>query len=133
MSGFFAAIGTELLHLVLPALATAIAGLAIALLKKQLAKVNLDLTDAQASTLEALVRKAILAAQEAARRNPSMTGSDKAAAAAAAIQAARPDLSPAQVQAAIDAALPPLRATGILVPPLKPAHPVPSTPGTFGR
>jgi len=110
-------------HLVLPTLATAIAGYVVALLAKQLQRAGIQLTDAQDERLRAIVRDAIRYAEEQARRNP-LTGSEKRAIAVNQSVARVPSISVDTAERVVDQQLPVVRAE---------LAPKPSTPATFGR
>lgn len=109
MFGFLAAaFGKMLLSTVLPVIGTAIGGLVVGILGKQLKKVGLDLSVQQERRLHELVIQAIQATEEAARRR-SMTSGEKANYATNLIAAARPDLPLQDIRLALDSALPEVR------------------------
>lgn len=122
MGDWFGAFGTQFLETVLPLLATAIAGLVVGILVRYFKKLGLDVTDTQQGQLKTIIEDAIRAAEEAARRAPTMmTSENKAALASEIILSQRPDLDPVSLSLAIDAALPAVRATGAIgaIPPLR--------------
>jgi hypothetical protein len=112
LGGLFGQIGLSLLQVALPGLGTVISGMVIALLSKNLKKAGLQLTAEQQTQLQGLVERAIRAAEEAARRNPNLSGDDKSVIAQTIIRTQMPQLPPAAVREAIDSTLPKLRALG---------------------
>lgn len=128
MGGLLAGVGLQLVHLVLPSLATIISGLIIALATKQLQKLGIQVTNEQDARLRQLVRDGILAAEEAAHRIPSLTSEEKRAIAVNTAAARAPETSLAAVNRTIDQTLPLVRKELE-----KPAPPKPSTPANFGR
>lgn len=137
MNAIFGAIGSQLLEWVLPSLAAAIAGMVMALLKKQMAKIGLDITEKQETRIKQLVHDAIVRTEEVARRDPTMTAAEKQEFTERTIRENMPELPPAEARNLIDTLLPVVRAKGISSnqgkPQTIPVHPVPSNPGTFGR
>lgn len=132
MKGFFAAFGGQLLEWVLPTLATAIAGLAMAILKKQLAKLGIELDEKQETRIRQIVHDAIVRTEEVARREP-MTSAEKAVYTERTILEQAPELDPATARHMVDVMLPIVRSRGISSEAGKKPAPVPSTPATFGR
>lgn len=124
MGHLFHSVELKLLEVVLPPLAAIVATQVLVLLQRLLKRVNLQLTADQDAQIKRIVIEAISRAYEFARRDPAMTNEAKRAMAAAEIQQALPNHSEQQVSDLIDRHLPEARAK---------AHPVPSTPGTFGR
>lgn len=122
----FGWLGQTLLEVVLPSLATVIAGLVIGLLSRYLKKVKIELTAEQEARLRAIVEDAVKATEEVARRQATagtvMSSRDKDSMTATAVLNAMPDLPAGQLRTAIDAALPEVRK-----------RLEPSTPATFGR
>lgn len=116
-------LGQQLLQVVLPTLATAIAGLLVGLLTKYLKKINLEVTIEQEERLRKIVEDAVKATEEAARR-ATMSSAHKDDLAQRIVRTQVPDIPPHKLRVAIDAALPEVR---------KQLAPVPSTPATFGR
>lgn len=106
-------IGKALVQVVLPLAGTALAGAGTAVLKKQLSKVGLEVTAQQEQQLRQLVFDAVTRTEEVARRDPSMTGGEKAAYAEQTVLARMPDANIADVRHFIDVALPNLRSRGI--------------------
>lgn len=129
----FSWIGRELLQGAMPILATAIAGMVVALLRKQLAKVGIIVTKEQEDRMRELAKDAVLAIEERNARavkdgGKPMTSEQKAGAAFDLVVDKMPKAPAADVGRAIDAALPKMRSfLG------KGSFPVPSTPGSFGR
>ncbi len=80
-SGIGGAVGKGLLELVLPGLATVIAGQVVALLRRLAKKQGIAITDAQEARMRKLVADVIRRVEEAARRNPAMTADQKRTAA----------------------------------------------------
>lgn len=74
-------IGKGLLELVLPGLATIIAGQVVGLLRRLAKKQGLAITEAQEERIRKLVADVIRRVEEAARRNPTMTADQKRTAA----------------------------------------------------
>lgn len=95
---------------VAPPLAALIATLLVAVLKRYLSKLGIEIDAVQETRLKELAKDAIRAAEEAARRQPTMSGVDKKKVASEIVQDARPDLSLDQVHLALDANLPDVRA-----------------------
>jgi len=122
---FLSTIGAQLLHTVLPSLATIIAGYIVALAAKQLKKLGIELTNAQDERLRQLVRDGILAAEEAAHRNPKLTSVEKNAIAVNQAAARSPETKLDTVKRVVDQVLPEVR--------VELGKPQPSTPATFGR
>lgn len=110
MGAVFGALGMKILEVLLPSLATLIGGLVSALLAKQLRKAGLDLDEKQQAALRQIIEDAIKAAEEAARRNPTMTSEEKRSIAASIVAAKVPKLNQVDVSLALDAALPEVRA-----------------------
>lgn len=131
----FGFIGEQLLQVVLPGIGTVAAGLAVALLKKQLAKVGLDVSEKQETRIRQVVHDAIVRTEEAARRDPTMTSADKAEYTERTVREKMPELPPAVTRDMIDALLPIIRSRGIDAKAGKviPLQPVPATPATFGK
>lgn len=121
MGAIFGWIGAKLVSIVLPTLTSVIAGMVIGILKKQLTKRGIEITDAQEQQLEKIVVDAIQATEEAARRD-HLSSEQKAAMTLAKIQDARPDLTAGSIMQKVDAKLPEVRAKL-----------TPSTPATLGR
>lgn len=115
-----------LFRVALPALATGAAGLVVAVLQRQFKKLGIEITEDQQAAIRRIVRDAILAVEELARREPEMTSAEKVTAAEVLIVEKRPDLSPEKVRELIDAELPKARAAGY-------ALPRPRTPADLGR
>ena len=113
-------------EVLLPPLATAIAGLLVAYLAKALKKAGLELTNAQDERLRQLVRDGILAAEEAARRNPNLTSVEKKAIAVNQAVARAPSVKVETASRVVDQVLPEVRAQ------LRDS-PRPATPASFGR
>lgn len=67
-------VGGPLLQLVLPALATILSTMAIALLKKQLSRLNIKLDREQEDALRAAIRQVIVRIEEEARTAPADAG-----------------------------------------------------------
>lgn len=111
-------IGTQLVHLVLPTLATAIASLAVGILQKKLKVVGIELDDKQATRLRTLAHDAILRTEEASRRDPTMSPTEKADYAERTILEQAPDVQPADARHWIDVMLPMVRAKGMMKPPV---------------
>lgn len=110
---FFTAIASKLVEIVLPTLATAIAGLIVALLSKYLKKVKIELTVEQETRLRQVVEDAIRATEEAARRQAAkgirMTSHEKEQLTARAVLQKMPDVPAGQLKLAVDAMLPEVR------------------------
>lgn len=115
LSGF----GLKVFELILPTLATALAGLGVAFLSKKLQSLGITVDQQQQQQLKDLAAHAVLAVEEQARRQ-SMSAGAKNDAAVAIVKDKLPNATTADVNIAIDAALPKARA-------------IPSTPATFGR
>lgn len=134
MTDIFSGIGQQVLGLLLPALATAIAGLLVGILTRYLKKIGLEVDAKQEARLKEIAVKAVTAVEERARREKiasgeAMSSRAKDATAAAIVSAQLPKLNTAEVNNAIDAALPEVRKNlGPII-----MVPVPSTPATFGR
>lgn len=126
MGSFLASVGAQLLQTVLPSLATVLAGFLVALAAKYLKKLGIEVTDAQDARLRQLVRDGIMAAEEAAHRDP-LTSLEKNAIAVNQVIAREPELRIDTVKRVVDQVLPGVRVE------LGKAAPKPSTPATFGR
>ena len=124
MDHLFTTAGLKLFEIVLPTLATALAGLLIAFLTKKLQSIGITVDAQQQAQLKELAAHTVIALEEQARRTP-MSGQAKDSAAFTKIRAKLPDAKPADVRDAIDAALPASRSATVAL--------VPATPGTFGR
>lgn len=112
MGNLWAGLGKKLVELVLPSLATMVAGLAVASLQKVLKKQGLELTQAQEQRLRVLAEDAILQVEEMARRQQGQMTSEQKAEEATRIVAARaPEVSRNAIKAAIDSVLPIVRQT----------------------
>lgn len=111
MGDFFGAIGHGILNVVLPSLATVIAGLLVMVLKRVAKKYGLEVTEKQEERLKQIVVDKIHATEEAARRAPSISGEEKKAITIGAVmdEAERdptiPNPSIATVAAKVDAEL----------------------------
>lgn len=92
-----------------PPIATLIAALLVAVLKRQFSKLGIEIDEQEADALKRLTKDAIKAAEEASRRQP-LTGADKLQITTALIAKDRPDLDLADVHQSIDSALPDVRA-----------------------
>jgi len=115
MRGLLGALGSGLVELVLPSLATVISGFVIALLRKKAKQAGLDLTAQQEERLKQLVRDGIRKAEEVSTRSvklgePALAPVDKQAVALDYVQNQLPDLDTNKVLEAIDVQLPRLRA-----------------------
>lgn len=126
MSGFFGAIGSGLLHLVLPALGTIVTGLLVNLIQKKAQQAGVELTQAQTDLLKTEVTHAVQAVEEMAMRAKAagtpMSKEEKRAAALA-IVASRPVVVQGNIQQMIDAVLPEVRKklaqpAGLTLPPV---------------
>lgn len=100
-----------LVQLVLPSLATVIAGYGIAFLKRMLERYGLKITTEQEERLRQLAKDAVLRAEELASKRikaggTGMTPNEKLTFAVNEIQARMPDLNLPDAAAAVEAALP---------------------------
>lgn len=116
------AAGLKLFEIVLPALATALAGLLVVFLTKKLQSIGITVDQQQQQQLKELATHTVIALEEQARRSSMLSGEAKDAIAIATVQKKLPNATPEDVRMAVDAALPKVRA--VLAP---------ATPGTFGR
>lgn len=110
----------KVFEILLPALATALAGLLVAFVTKKLQSIGITVEVQQQQQLKDLATHTVLAVEEQAKRT-GLSGEQKDTLAVAKVQEKLPNAKPADVRDAIDAALPRARAIA------------PSTPGTFGR
>jgi len=110
MKGLLAMFGTQLLQFALPALTTALAGAITGLVARKFKQAGIELSQAQADKLAAVVEKALHAVEEVARRNPHMTSADKQRMAEGIVAAQFPNLDPMSARLAIDAGLSDLRS-----------------------
>lgn len=117
-----ASVGQHVLQAVLPSLLALIGSMIVAVLIRLFTRLGFEVSAANADRLKVIVEDAIHAAEEAARRNPSMTSTQKAVYAENLVTAQRLEMSSAEAKRAIDAVLPKVRA-----------QLTPSTPGSFGR
>lgn len=115
-------IGAELFTLSVPILGTLFASLATAAIARFVKQQGIDLTAMQQQQLEALVLRAVTAAEEMARRSPDMSGQAKRNWVSDVVLAQAPNTDRNELQRVIDATLPAVRLA------LRP-----STPATFGR
>lgn len=122
--------GDMLLQVVLPSLATIVGGMIVGLLNKQLKKANLELTEAQQERIKELIRDAIRATEEAARRQ-AMTSAEKRSKTVEAIARTVPELPTAEISTALDAQLPIVRKDIAVPAPvtIMPAVPLSIDPG----
>ena len=129
---FFTRIGLQVLDLLLPSLATVLAGFLVAVASKYLKKLGIEVTDAQDARLRQLVRDGIMAAEEAAHREP-LTSKEKNAIAVNQVLTREPDIQLDTVKRVVDQVLPSVRVE--LGKDAAPAAEAPDTvtPGTFGR
>lgn len=125
MGEFVGWVGSQLLELVLPALATVIAGLVVGLLRKMLKKLQLELTAEQDTRIRQLVADAVRTVEERSRRD-GLSSREKADAAMAIVADQVPQVRALDVQRMIDAALPGMRKEAG-------DPPRPSSQATFGR
>lgn len=117
-------IGQQLVHLVLPVLATAIASFVVAMLQKKLSIYGIELDDKQATRLRTLAHDAILRTEEASRRDTLMSPADKAEFAERTVIEQAPDVDHATARHWIDVMLPMVRAKGMMKPPQPATIPV---------
>lgn len=109
-------IGKGILELVLPTLATVIAGYVVLFMKRLAAKHGVDLTEKQEERLKQIVVQKVHAVEEMAHRDPGMTGPEKHEAAVQAVVAEAtadnsiPNPSRAKASDVIDATLGATRA-----------------------
>lgn len=126
MNEIATAFGLKLVEIVLPTLATAIAGLLVAYLTKKLQSVGIQVSQQQQTQLKDLAEHTVLAVEEQSRRKP-MNSEAKDRAAVQTIKSKLPDADIADVRNAVDAALPAVRA--VLVPDApRPMRAVPPSP-----
>lgn len=121
MGEFFGTIAAKLVEVVLPTLATAIAGLVVVLLRKWSQKAGLDLTEQQEQRIRQIVVDAIARAEEIGRRE-TLSSEDKRTIATQSVRRQVRDLTDSQIAELVDSTLPAVRATL-----------VPKTPATLGR
>jgi hypothetical protein len=119
----------KLLEIILPTFATALAGLATAVLVKLLKKIGLDVDEKERAALKSSVRDAVLAVEEQARQTPvRLPGEAKREIAADIVKRELPKADRADINFQIHAVLPEIREQlG------QPSGPRPDSPGTFGR
>jgi hypothetical protein len=110
MGDLFVGLALKFGAVLLPPLATVMAGFAVALLNKKLKQMGIELTDAQDERLRQLVRDGILAAEEAAHRNPNLSSTEKHAIAVNQTVARDPDVSLQTASRVVDQVLPVVRA-----------------------
>lgn len=116
MSDLFSHVGSGLLHLVLPALATVLSGLAVSFLQKKAAQAGIELTQAQTDLVKREVTHAVQAVEELSNRKAAsqvdraMTGSEKTNAATAIAAKALPNTPISDITQMIDTVLPEVRA-----------------------
>lgn len=110
---FFAEVGRLALHVALPIAGTALSGLAVGVLKKQLDHVGLQVSEKEETKLKQTVYDAVLRTEELAHRDPTMTRAEKAEHCETALVKALPKVDIATIRDAIDATLPVLRSRGI--------------------
>jgi hypothetical protein len=106
---FLGGFGLQLMHLVLPSLATILSGLIIALATKQLQKLGIQVTNEQDARLRQLARDAIMTAEEMAHRHPELTGVEKNAIATNQVVSREPTINVATAARVIDQQLPLVR------------------------
>lgn len=113
MQHFFSVFGGTLTTVVLPALATALATLAIGYVQKKAAQAGIELSQAQTDLLKTTVTHAVQAVEEKASRAATagrpMTSEEKRSTALALV-AASPTIVPGDIQRMIDTVLPEVRA-----------------------
>ena len=107
--GILVMLGSLLLKAVLPGLATAASGYVVGILRKQLKRAHVQLTDEQAASVAAAVERAVMAVEEQAHRRPSMTGTEKRQVAIDLVLDERPGIDRAVIGAVIDATLQKIR------------------------
>jgi beta-phosphoglucomutase-like phosphatase (HAD superfamily) len=116
-------IGGRVLEVFLPALITVAATAITGVLVRLFQKLGLQVSEEEEEQVKRTVMDALKRMEEEGRRE-QLSGEQKRNRAAQIIKQKHPKLDPKVVPGMIDAALPEIRAT---------LHPVPSTPGTFGR
>jgi hypothetical protein len=77
MGDFIGAIGSGLVHLVLPSLGTIIAGMLVMVLKRAASKYGLEVTEKQEERLKQIVVDKIHATEEASRRSGNVLSGDE--------------------------------------------------------
>lgn len=116
MSDFLGSIGAGILHIVLPSLATVIAGFLMVILKRVAAKYGIEVTEKQEERLKQIVVDKIHATEEVARRDKTLSSEEKKAIAVndAVVEATQdpsiPNPSVAKVSKIVDSELNKVRA-----------------------